>query len=731
MSGPKPRFDSFACKGVLNEWLQPQNVGGESLTACTNVLYHREGGWGKRPGTTVHPLPQGSGSAGNVTSGVRWYRTFPSVVTQLVVWSQGQLLIGNGPGSLSVVPGTYSLTNPNIAPDFCSARDPQANQGNGADVLILAGITLKNGSFGKANITIRGLPPADLTDGHISVTFTYHAQTVTTADYQILPTDDPSSIASGLVDLINQSIAYLNSGSDNPFLGVSYFITPNPVQTTGKPPNPQAIIHMGALHGGADGNNINLSVTFGGADASSNPTLPLSVTINGSVPVPAGTTSAAIPFFGGGANDWSGPLRYDPSGAGALEGLSYMAPNPFEGCCAWHDHVWFWADPNNPDTVFASDIYQPEAFTFMAENGGMDGAINGGYTIGPGDGDPAIKACVPNGNSFYLFKTANIYQVTGYDFQQGEYQFSVAPQVVGYGIPSRDCVDVLEGQYVFWSGRKALRLAVGAYEPEHIGMPIPLQEGLAAQGLQNVVKVVAGDFQVQTLLANHYVAGVGSNPPQPVILRSLALFAVDSGDGQPDTVLVYDDEKTSSAGTYAWSVWSGWNIGCWIKYGLGHTPNAGQGQDNPLLFFVDSAGLDIWLMGGSANTDAVNTPIPWAVQTGWIDLGTPELLKNIHEAYIRINSTPGALITSTVIPARIVLATPEQAAYPNQPVPFAFSATQAPANREALNDCKQFIQPAVQTQSWIMQFAESGASKAAFELISYGIDSNPQEAYQP
>lgn len=733
-AGPKSRFDSFAARGVLNEWLQPQSVGGEGLTACNNVIYHREGAWGKRPGTTKFKLPQ-HGVANNVVSGVRWYRTFPTIVTKLVVWSQGNLMIGDNPSSLSAIPGPITLTNPNIAPDFCSMRDPQAAQGSGADVLIVAGLTHATQSFATGGITIQGLPPADIgTDAFIAVTMSLGAQTVTTANYQILPTDTPASIAEALVELINQTTAYLNNNGGSPFMGVTYFITPNPVQTPGQPPKPQAIIHMGARGGGANGNSIQIGVSWGGTNVTGgNP--PLVVVLNGSVNVPAGGGLVSANLSGGG-NPWSGPLRYD-LGTGVLEGLSYMAPNPFEGCATWHDHLWLWADPNNADTVFASDIYQPEAFTFMAENGGMSGSINGGYTVGPGDGDPGVKACVPNGNSFCLFKTENIYQVTGYDFQQGEYQFSVTPLVVGYGVPSRDCVDVLEGQYVFWSGRKCLRLAVGAYEPEHIGLPIPLQEGLASQGLQSIVKVVAGDFQVQTQMIDSYVANQGNGPPEPVILRSLALFAVDDGNGNPATVLVYDDEKTAMAGgSYAWSVFTGWNIGCWIKYGLGRMPAASAGQDNPFLFFVDTPGADIWLVGGSPNADGVTStnpgnPIPWAVQTGWIDLGTPELLKNIHEFYIRLNATNGVLVTATVVPARIILATPEQAAYPNAPVSFAFSPAQAPPHREALNDLKQFIQPAVQTQSFIMQFAEDGTSMAGFELLSYGVDCNPQEAYQP
>ena len=706
--------------GVLNERLDPQRVGGKALTACLNVIYHRDGTWGKRPGAVRHQMPLGDQKT-RVANGVRWYRTFPNDLTQLVVWAQDRLLVGSDPDTLAHVLGPWTQTDPAISPDFCSARDPQAANGTGADVLIVTGLTHDSASFGTGGIVIVGNPPTDVT-ATISITVSQGATTVTTQSYSILPTDNPASIADELVDLLNTSSAFLNkSGFNPPLLGVSYYTVPQ--NGDAGAPTPQAIIHLGAANSGAGGNGISFGVTWGTGDQGA-----MQVNLNGSIVVPFDNTLHSAHFTGGGQS-WSGPLRWEP-GSGTLVGLSYMCPNPFTGCVTWHDHVWFWGDKGNPDTVFASDIYQPEAFTFMVENGGMNsppqGAINGGYTVGPGDGDPSIQACVPNGNSLYLFKTATIYQMTGYDFQQGEYQFSITPQIVGYGVPSRDCVDVLEGQYLFWSGRKLLRLAVGAYEPEHIGMPIPLQEGLAANGNQMLVEVVAGDFQIQTALTNEYVARSGG-PSQPILLHSVALFAVDTGTGEADTVLVYDDEKTQTAGEYAWSVWNGWRVSCWVKYGSGLNPLGNQ--DAPLLFFVGQSGAYIYGAGALAGQDWGN-PIPWVTQTGFIDFGSPEMIKNIHEFYLRVEARAGANFVVQAIPARIVPAIGQGSQFPPAPVTFTFAPTLAPDNCEALNDLKAFIQAALQTQAVMLKFTEDGTSFTGFELIAYGIDCNPQEAYQ-
>ena len=317
--------------------------------------------------------------------------------------------------------------------------------------------------------------------------------------------------------------------------------------------------------------------------------------------------------------------------------------------------------------------------------------------------------------------------IEGYDFQSSEYQFSLTQQVAGYGIPNPYAADVLEGQLVSWSGMKALRLAVGAYEPEHIGLPIPLSEGLASAGSQAVIRVVAGDLQALTAL-NESFEGGGTNPAT-VILRSVALFAVDSGNDVADLVLVYDDEKTSMAGQYAWSKWSGWVIGCWIKYGTG--PNAaGTDADKPLITFIDPGGEYFYRAGQVATTDW-GTPIPYFWQTGSISGGSPEAIKNCHGASLIAQVNGTAAFKMTIIPGQYI--PPNLKPLPNStfgttPQTLAFNPTISPTDGEATNSLLQYTndgqtqgQQPVQAASFVVQVSEDGTSAAGLEVRSFGI----------
>lgn len=734
-AGPVPRFESFDCSGVLYQNLIPTQVGPTNLTDCNNIIYHRQGGWGKRSGATRIALPAGPHPEQHLVNGFRWYRVYPTVETRLLVWAQGQLLIGTDEQDLHPLNNSVigAITNTHkIAPDFCAARDPQANKGNAGDICIIAGLTSATGSFGIGAITITGLPSSDVT-GTISVTVTDadgHAST--TSNYTVLPTDDPASIADELCTMINNLAAFLNqedTAGYEPFINEAYYTAPAPKQTPGQnqADQQQAIIHLGARHGGAAGNNITYTLTTNLTNAGSLAFYMGSPPNEITVPV---VGSGTLNFHSGGG-PWSGPMKVeiDSNGDAKINGLSFMCPNDFTGCCSWHDHVWLWADSDNPDTAFASDIYQPEAFTFMEQNGGMTGPNNGGYNIGPGDGDPGVKDLVPNGNLLGVWKTANIYAISGYDFQPGEYQFAVSPVVVGYGAPSRDCVDVLDGQWVWWSGKKLLRLAVGAFEPEHIGLPVPLLEGTAGEGDQKLVKVAAGDFQVKTSLTNDYAPGDNAKASKLTLMRSVTFFAVDVGSGSANTIYLYDDEKTALSGGYAWAPWHGWTVGCWIKYGIGENP-AKTGTDPPVLRFVVPDGTYIVNVGDDPLEDWGN-PIAWMTQTGWIDFGTPELIKNIHEFYLRVAANKGAVFHVKAIPARIVLPYAEETQFSHEPIDFDYVPTLAPTNGEALNDLKQFIQASLQTQAVMLRYTEDGTAKAGFELLSYGIDVNPQEAYGP
>jgi hypothetical protein len=740
---PRNRFVSFPCSGVLNEAQTPSQVGGSGLTATQNLIYHRNGSWGKRTGTTRFQLP--NGPTQTPVSGFRWYRAWPSPLTQLVVYAQGKLSMGNTPSTLSPIgPFALSGTQP---PDFCSARDPQAGSA-GADVLIITGLVLPNGSFATGDITITGLPSIQPGNVYITVTVSNGTNSVTTPKYYILGTDDPASIAAQLCILINETAAFLAPDATPPyppFIGEAYSVGSTPpvgnLDSSGQGQSgcavPTATIFLGARRGGNAGNGYTYSVTLSGTSGGNG--TPLMIATQNQGPVASGTLNDT---FSGGGQPWSGPARFNEQD-GIVEGLSFMAPNAFSGCVTWHDHVWFWGDPNNPDTVFASDILQPECFTYMIENGPSTGPgvgkmtspNNGGYAIGEGDGDPNVQACVPVGNALYVLKTASIYMFEGYDFQAGEYSFSVTPQIMDHGIPSPDCVDALENELIFWDGRSMMRLAVGSYELEHIGAPIPFTEGYISNGNQQLMKVIAGDFQVEVALNNQY----GIYAPfagTSIIYRSMALFAFDRGSAAANTIAVYDDEASNTLGQYAWTNWSGWNVGAWIMQGSGPNPG-GTDVDNPYLYYIDPQGQFLYRVGGNATSDAGN-PIPWMAQTGFVTFATPELLKNATRLFLNVEATAGANLMATIVPGRIIPPQPNQILpYGTKPQTIAFNPTIAPANAEALNTLEQMIfnpnlpgaQP-IQADSVLVQFTEDGTSFAGLEMLSWGTDLHPEEAFQ-
>lgn len=744
MPEPRNRFERIPCSGVLNEYLTPLAVGGSGLTACENLIYHRQNAWGKRCGSVSTLLPHGPTTT--PVSGFRWYRAFPSPLTKLLVYAQQKLSIGNSPSSLSVI-GTHALSGAD-APMFCAANDPQAGTA-GADVVIIAGLVLPNGSFSTGNITITGLPDTQPTAGtNITIVLSDGVNTVTVPSYYILGTDNPASIAAQLVDLINASAAFLNPSATPPFpafLGEAYSVASTPPVGALNPaghgqaacPLPTATIYLGARKGGAAGNSYTYTVTLNhtsGGDGT-----PLKIATANNAAVTNGTLSDTM---GGGGNTWSGLARYD-NADGILVGLSYMAPNAFTGVTFWHDHVWAWGDPNNPDDLFACDILQPESWTFMIENGPvtgpsvgkMTGPNNGGYHIGKGDGDPVVQNCIPIGNALYVFKTSHIYMIEGYDFQQGEYQFSVTPQVEDYGIPAPDCVDVLENELVFWSGRQMMRLAVGSYEPEHIGKPIPYTEGNFSKRNQDIMRVVAGNFQVQAMLTNQY------GMPQPfasstLIYRSMMLVAGSHGGSNAQIIAVYDDEASNDKGQYAWSIWDGWEVGCWILQGNG--PAVGGGDvDNPYLYFIDPDGIAIHRVGADPSFDD-GVAVPWMAQTGWVDYGTPEVIKNAQQLFLNAETTDGANFTATLAPGRIVDPAPNwDSTFGTTPQTIAFQPTLAPTGDEANNDMSQYaanpngngiVPTPIQAQAIMYQFNEDGTSGAGLELLSYGLDIRPEEA---
>ena len=309
------------------------------------------------------------------------------------------------------------------------------------------------------------------------------------------------------------------------------------------------------------------------------------------------------------------PYKYDGTN---FTQLNSSITNNFTGVVFWHEHLWFWGDSNNPDTVFATDLGAPESYTFSS--------TFGGYSIGRGDGDPTVQCCIPIGNVLYVFKARSIYAITGYDFQSGDYQFAVSPVVSGIGIPSPKAVTRLRNALVFWSGQAFYRLSAGSLDPEPIGRTIPMTSAAIANGNQNLIQAVAGDFLVSALVGQQSYTNV-------------ALFAVDIGTGVADTVLAYDDDYSAIVGDYAWTKWNGFTVGAWIPWG-------GPG-DQKLLYFGDAQTGQVYEYGSNATADvraSQTNPINVAVATGRQDCGTPDLMKELHAIYLELEANAATFV---------------------------------------------------------------------------------------
>ena len=584
-SAPERKFFSVDFGGVWTEAETPGKVGGHGLTACQNLVYRRYGAWGKRPGYSKAFTGSQAGTRhSDPVSGFRWYAAFPNPLTQLLVVAQGALYVASANGPLTWT-AAFTRTGP-LPASFAPVRDPAWNAGNGQDVLIICGV--RGGfSFDSGTIAFSGTPVPGQT---IYATMQNGSATpIVSATYTVIATDNLVTIANNLAQLINESTAVETGGSVPPFLSQA---------TTGGSATAPTVVLGALVSGGSSG--ITYSVTLGG---------------------PSGftaTPTSSTPFSGGGSLT-SAPVKWDGT---TLSGLSYQISQAFTGCVTWHNHVWYWGDPNNPDTLYASDIDQPEGFTFMNENGG--------YEIGPGDGDPAIQMCVAIGDTLYVFKQNSIYAVTGYDFQSGEYAFAVTSVVKGAGIPSPACVGVLNNAVVFWTGSEFCRLAVGSFDLEHIGRPIPLTSGKVSAGNNALVQAIAGNALVGLSLPDVYSGPTVS--PQAV-LGNIALFAVDTGDGVADTVLMYDDDASQVLGDYAWSLWSGtgWQVGSWIGIGGGSFTS---GYDLPEILWIPPQSVlgnnppVVYQLGGNATSDN-RSPIAFMAQTGWVELRNTRALETV------------------------------------------------------------------------------------------------------
>lgn len=315
------------------------------------------------------------------------------------------------------------------------------------------------------------------------------------------------------------------------------------------------------------------------------------------------------------------PKKWDGTN---LTQLSSAIANPFTGCEFFHEHVWLWGDPAFPDTVFATDLGNPESYAFSTSFGG--------YDVGRGDGDPFVQRCIALGDTLFIFKSNSIYVIQGYDFQSGEYQFSLEPIVTGIGIPSPWCVARVRNALIFWSGQRFYRLAYGSTEPEAIGRPLLFTSANVAANNQSLIRAVGGDFVV-----------TGQQGQE--VYNNVALFAADtSGIGHADTVLVYDEDASQHFGDYAWSIWSGLNVGCWI-------PTKTNGEQST-LFFGDSSIGQVYQFGTNPNADIkagpISNPIQVSIQTGLIDCGTPDIKKHLSRVYIDTIANAASFSVSAV-----------------------------------------------------------------------------------
>ncbi|GAC1496083.1 MAG: hypothetical protein NVS1B2_15770 [Vulcanimicrobiaceae bacterium] len=686
-SNPERKYLPVPFGGVWDESSTPAKVGGNGLTACQNLVYRRFGAWGKRSGSGLAYTSAAATPTPSTTVGAfRWYRGYPAPLTQLVIIANNGLYTGGDPTSAGSQPLTLAAPFTTLSattPSFAPVRDPAILPSNastgGADVLVITGIT---GQFGFAigQIVVAGTPAAGQV---VTATLTNGATTVTTAPYTVLSTDNRASVALALVAAINLSyaVSQLGGPTNRPFLSASEILTlPNS-------PNPR--VQVAALVSGTAGNAITFFATVTGGAG---------VTL---------TPSAATGISGGGAQT-SAPVKWDGV---TLSGLSPYITNSFTGCVSWHNHVWFWGDPLNPDTLYATDLDQPEGWNFMSQNGG--------YDIGQGDGNPFVQAAVPIGNLLYVFKSASIYAITGYDFQSGEYQFNVQLAIAGHGVPAKECVARLENALIFWDGHGFRRLQVGAFDLEPLGGTILLTAGRVAQGNQNLMRAIAGSFLVNAALTDTYNVPVGFASE---IHSRIVLFAVDTGSGAADTVLVYDDEASSTLGSPAWSRWTGWNVSAWVQFGAGAPALGYSAAEPPVLFWIPPqaiAPLTVMQYGRNPADDS-GAAISWLAQTGWVDCGTYALSKHLHRIFLGIEAIPGVTIALTISPsvaATLALGAPIE--YPARPITFPI--TPGVAAIEQGQVLLVTVNPFLRANAYLFTFTEAG-SQTSFELASMTLD---------
>ena len=286
--------------------------------------------------------------------------------------------------------------------------------------------------------------------------------------------------------------------------------------------------------------------------------------------------------------------------------LSASITNPFTGCTFWHQHVWFWGDPSFPDTLWATDLANPEGFVFM------NTFSPPGYIIGQGDGDPTIQCAIGSGNVLCAFKTNSIYAVSGFDFLSSEYPFQISPLVLGNGTPSPHSVVAMpDGAVVWWNGLNFYEMYPGLTNPTAIGDPITNEIAIAANNSQSAIRAVGGDFFLPST-----IYGPGN-------YNNFYMCAIDSGTGLADTILVYDRSQRKKKP--AWTVWTGLTIGSFIPFN-------GPG-DQRILYFGSAASDQVSYLGQNSMNDA-GSAITVMLQTGKTDYHSPNQIKEMDRLWV-------------------------------------------------------------------------------------------------
>lgn len=655
MSGTGPitkRIQTPAPFGnVLDESTTLRRVGDNGgLAGASNALYRRGGAYGSRPGRLTAYSNAGtiSGVPTQSLTATRWYRQNPTPLTQTIVGATmagtGGLFWGGNPNTsappalTNFATGTTAATWPvSYAPAF----DPVTNK----DILIICG---GNGFAATAPgyilIEVVGVPAAGTAITH---TITNAAAVPTVLTYTTTPADTLFSIAQQLATLFNNSNAN--------FAGTGAAIAQAVAYQSLATGAVISLVEVPALNVAQASGTI--AVTAGGSTQ---------IILAGGTIVGPGTsanfgttTSTRGPKAWDGANFGAVSLVISAFGTGNVASITTGTPatSAPQACATWHNHVWYWGADAASNYLWASDINQPQNCSFMIQNGP--------YVVGAGDGDPGILAVVPLGNILYIFKRHNIYAMTGYDFQQGEYAFNLQPAIVGEGVPGPGCVSLLNNALAFWNGSTYRRLSPGALVTEDIGLTIALTEGsFTPAGGAKWVQSLAGSFIINTDLSNQYTG------PAPMTLNHCSYFIMGTGGAGPTNMMMYDDDASQYLGGYAWNEWT--LPASPLAYGL---MQIGGGLDSTLTNIEPPELFDVcWAtpstitlnqIGASATTDN-GAGITTKVITGYLTGGTPALLKELHQFYLEVSATTGVQINITVNPSAYKEASGIPSVYPPQ-----------------------------------------------------------------